>query len=89
MTYTGSAAYSYTIISTIREMEEKPVQKLLNAKMSRREFLGFLGAASLTVIGAASLLKGLKGLVNERTGSAASYGGGSYGGTSNNDNHIF
>ena len=58
--------------------------------MTRREFLGFLGAASLTVVGATSLLKGLRGLVNDRTGSAeASYGGGSYGGRSSQSNREF
>ena len=56
----------------------KPIQKLLNSEMSRREFLGFLGAASLGVIGATSVIRGLNGLAGRHVDNG--YGSSAYGG---------
>jgi hypothetical protein len=64
--------------------DQKPVQKLLNSEMDRRQFLGFLGAASLAVIGASSLVRGLQGVVNGRT-SQNGYGSSAYGGRNSED----
>jgi hypothetical protein len=58
---------------------QKPVEKLLSSQMTRREFLGFLGAAALAVIGVGAILDGLHGLVNNKEANAG-YGGGAYGG---------
>jgi hypothetical protein len=51
--------------------------------MSRRQFLGFLGAAALSVVGVSAVLKGLQSMTNGQPGShsGTSYGGGAYGGT--------
>lgn len=62
---------------------QKPVQKLLTTEMSRREFLGFVGAATLGVVGVSGLVRGLSNLagrhVDKGYGSMP-YGGGREGG---------
>ncbi len=59
---------------------QKPLQDLLNADMDRRQFLGFLGAATLAVVGASSIVKGLSSLANRDQPVTNGYGGGAYGG---------
>lgn len=59
---------------------------LLQTEMDRKEFLAYLGAAALTILGISGLLRALTNptpLRQDRTGHAATshgYGGGVYGG---------
>lgn len=61
-------------------------QELLATDMDRREFLAYLGAAALTILGVSGLLRTLTNpslLRQERSGqrlSGAGYGDGVYGG---------
>jgi hypothetical protein len=57
----------------------KPIEKLLQSQMTRREFLGFLGAAALTVVGVGAITNGLRRLMNDKE-AVSGYGGGTYGG---------
>jgi hypothetical protein len=61
------------------QQQKKPFQKLLVKNMSRREFLGFIGAATLGVVGITGLVRGIQDVtgskVNQGYGSSA-YGGG-------------
>ena len=57
---------------------KKPLDHLLSSEMNRREFLGFVGAASLTVIGASSIIKGLTEAV-KRPQQTKGYGSSTYG----------
>jgi hypothetical protein len=60
---------------------EKPIQKLLQSEMSRREFLGFMGAATLAVVGVSGILRSLNSLTGSRTDQGQDgYGASSYGG---------
>ena len=52
----------------------------MRSEMSRREFLGFMAAATLGVVGVTGLIKGLNGLARRHTGTG--YGGSPYGGGS-------
>jgi hypothetical protein len=58
--------------------EPKPVEKILGKEMSRREFIGFMGAAGLAITGVAGLIRGLSGLGQrvDRGYGASPYGGG-------------
>lgn len=55
------------------------IQKLLQSEMSRRDFIKFMGAASLGVIGVTSIVRGLHGLTEQQVQSG--YGSGAYGGS--------
>lgn len=65
----------------------KNIQTILEKDMSRREFLGYIGAAFLGVIGVSGILKALMshetGGVTKRVASPAEFGYGStpYGGS--------
>ncbi|MGI8483810.1 MAG: hypothetical protein ACR2OU_06065 [Thermomicrobiales bacterium] len=60
---------------------------LLQTEMDRQEFLAYLGAAALTILGVSGFLRSLTNptlLRQDRTGHAISsngYGGGAYGGS--------
>jgi hypothetical protein len=58
---------------------EKSIQNLLKREMNRRDFLGFIGALVLAVVGATGIMRGLSSLGRERSGS--SYGSSPYGGS--------
>lgn len=59
---------------------QKPLQKLAAADISRRQFLGFLGAAAMAAVGATSIIKGLNGIAGGHQKSGG-YGASSYGGS--------
>ena len=61
---------------------QKPIQALMDTEMDRRQFLGFLGAATLAVVGASSIIKGLNSLTERQNANPNGYGGGVYGGKS-------
>ena len=54
----------------------------MQSEMSRREFLGFMGAATLGIVGVTGLIKGLNGLAGRHTGAGSGYGDSPYGGGS-------
>jgi hypothetical protein len=58
--------------------QQKPIEKLLNTDMTRREFLGFMGAASLGIIGVAGVIRSLQGVTGRHVDKG--YGSSSYGG---------
>jgi hypothetical protein len=57
---------------------KESIGKLLDAQMDRRQFLGFLGAASLVIFGISGIIKGISGVANRQVGHG--YGATSYGG---------
>lgn len=63
----------------------KNLQTLLNQEVSRKEFLGLIGAGILAVAGVSSLLKnvGLEKIVKNQSSDTTSlaYGGNAYGGS--------
>lgn len=72
----------------------KNLQSLLEQEVSRKEFLGLIGAGILAVAGVSSLLKnlGLEKLVKNQGTSSPSvgYGGDAYGGNkSTSDKFVF
>jgi hypothetical protein len=66
---------------------QKPVEKLLSTPMNRRDFLRFMGAASLTAVGVTGMMHGLRGLADRHVGVVGSYGASSYGGASEPTRH--
>lgn len=62
-------------------MVQKPLQKLFDKPMNRREFLAHVGAGALAVIGVSGLIKGLTEL-GGRTHRVSGYGSSPYGGNS-------
>jgi hypothetical protein len=58
--------------------QPKSVDRFLQKEVSRREFIGFLGAATLGIIGVSGIIKGLRDLTNRHVEHG--YGGSSYGG---------
>jgi hypothetical protein len=60
------------------QQSKKPLEKLLVKNMSRREFLGFVGAATLGVVGVTGLVKGIQELTLGK--AAEGYGSSAYGG---------
>jgi hypothetical protein len=59
--------------------DQKQVQKLMSSEMTRREFLGFLGAALIGVVGITGIIKGLNGAAaGHQVGNG--YGSSPYGG---------
>jgi hypothetical protein len=59
--------------------EPKPIDRILEAKMSRREFIAYMGVAALAVTGVTGLAKGLNELSHKHVESgygASAYGGG-------------
>lgn len=57
---------------------KESIGKLLNAQMDRRQFLGFLGASSLAILGVTGIIKGLSGVADKQVGHG--YGATNYGG---------
>ena len=62
----------------------EPLQNLFEKPMDRREFLGYIGAAILAVIGVSSMLKALQQHTSQSAGysrkQADGYGATPYGG---------
>lgn len=64
-------------------MDLKPVQQLLETEMDRKEFLSYLGASLLAVIGISGLIKSIASSLEPTTSKSttkAGYGGDTYGG---------
>jgi hypothetical protein len=59
---------------------QKPVEKLLATTMNRRDFLRFMGAASLAAVGVSGVIRGLHGVAEQHV-AAAGYGASAYGGS--------
>lgn len=57
---------------------KKSIGKLLDTQMDRRQFLGFLGASSMVVLGVSGIIKGITGVADKQVGSG--YGASTYGG---------
>lgn len=60
-------------------MNSKLLENVMQKELSRREFLSYIGAGILAVIGVTGLLKSL-GLHTPQPKSTMGYGGGAYGG---------
>jgi len=56
---------------------EKPLEKLMTKEMSRREFIGFMAAATLGIVGVTSIVRGLHGAADRHLHSG--YGSSPYG----------
>lgn len=62
-------------------MNTKILQNLLKKKVSRREFLTYVGAGLVAITGVSALLKNLTASVPEYRRKGSGYGSGPYGGT--------
>ncbi len=65
-------------------MNLKPVQQLLETEMDRKEFLAYLGASILAVVGISGLAKTLLPTANKQSSAQSNkkvgYGNSTYGG---------
>jgi hypothetical protein len=59
-------------------VDKKALGKLMEKPMNRREFLALTGTAVLGVLGATTIVRGLRGVVGNENGQG--YGAGAYGG---------
>lgn len=64
------------------------IEELLKKEVSRKEFLGLIGAGILSMVGISGLLKNLNIDLNKKTSNLPDYGDDVYGGVKKAANNI-